>query len=706
MLNPRILRGSHALSRAAAGLAILVGGAVLAGWVFDVPALRTILPGQAAMSPSTAIAAILTGVPLWLLQQGRPAQGRLLVARTCALAVAAIGLFTSVGYFFGWSLSLDQLFFANQGLDHEMLVPSRMAPGAAVNFVLLGAALLLLGARLGYWVIQALAIAAGLLPVLACLGYLYGAELLYGVVCIGSDCAIYGGLSQYTALALITAITLGLLALALLAARPSQGLMEIISSDSAGGLLARRVLPAAVVIPIAAGWLALSLERDLVIDTHLGAALVAGLNIIAVGGLLWWSARSLFRVDQQRRLSERELAGAREREAEIGFRIQRTLLFQSPPRDLPWARIAALTIPSERIDGDFFDFLVHTDRCLDVILGDVMGKGVPAALLGAATKTRFLGALSHLITTSKDRSVLPEPKEIVTLAHALVGKELVEVESFVTICYARFDLKQGCLSLVDCGHTRTIHFRRTTGSCEFISGDNLPFGFSEEEIFDQVVVQIAPGDVLFFYSDGLTEARSPQGEFFGVDRLVDLVQTHAGLDPEDLVDRVRSAAESFRRSTSFGDDLTCVAVKLLEPDIEAPLTRARIEISSDLKELARTRAFVRGVCTEAVGVLDEGAVDALVRAITEAASNIMIHAYDRRPDQPIELRVEVFADRVVVELHHLGMSFDPNRVAIPRLDGTQTSGFGMYIMAQSVEEVKYYRDERGWNCIKIVKMSK
>lgn len=698
MLNPRIVGRSHVLSRATGGFAILVGVLVLLGWAFNVPLLKSVVPGQAPTSPNTAIAVLLVGIPLWLLQPEQPTRRRLLIAQICALAVAAIGLVTFGEYLFGWDLGIDQFLFAKHGLAKGAL-----APGVAVDSILLGAALLLLSARLGAWLVQALAVAAGLLPVLACLGYLYGAALLYGVVCIGSDCEVSGGLSRYTALGPLTAVTLGLLALGLLAARPNRGLMEIISSDSAGGLLARRVLPAAVVVPIAAGWLNLSLQRAAIIDDHLGAAGVAGMNIIAVGGLLWWSARSLFQVDRQRRRAERELAGAREREAEIGFRIQRTLLFQSPPRDLPWARIAALTIPSERIDGDFFDFLVHNDRSLDVILGDVMGKGVPAALLGAATKTRFLGALSHLVTNSKDHAALPEPKEIVTLAHAMVARELIEVESFVTVCYARFDLERGRLSFVDCGHTRTIHFQQKTAKCEFLTGNNLPLGFSEDEIFDQVEVPIAPGDVVFFYSDGLTEARNPQGEFFGVDRLVDLVQMHAGLHPEDLVDRVRSAAEAFRRSASFGDDLTCVAVKLQEPDDTEPLTRARLEISSDLKELARIRGFIRRICGEAAGVIEESGVDDLERAVTEAASNIIIHAYERRSDRPVELEAEVFVDRVVVELHHLGMSFDPGMVPLPRLDGSQTSGFGMYIMARSVDEVRYYKDDRGWNCISMVK---
>ena len=106
----------------------------------------------------------------------------------------------------------------------------------------------------------------------------------------------------------------------------------------------------------------------------------------------------------ERKRAQEELARAREQEVEIGFKIQQTLLLDQPPRDVPGVRVAALTIPSQRIDGDFYDFFKHRDDCLDVIVGDVMGKGIPAALLGAATKSHFLQALSRLISLAAARN--------------------------------------------------------------------------------------------------------------------------------------------------------------------------------------------------------------------------------------------------------------------------------------------------------------
>lgn len=705
--NPRIIWWLKAISLAISVLAMTVGALVVIGGLLDVIWLKNLLTGQETASPNAAIGIGLTGVALWQLQdQGSDnnevqLKPQLWLAKLCAIAAAMIGMITIAEYIFDLDLGVDHLLFDEPQSSVGTTMMDRMAPGTALSLVILGGALLQMSRRKAHWSTQVLALAVGWIAFLACLGHLYGAELLYGVVCIGGDCEATSNLPRYAAVALPTALMLGLLAYGLLASRPHYGLMKIISSDSAGGLVARRILPAAIIFPTGFGWLNVSLLDTDFIQPDLGAALVAGIDVIAVGGVLWWSSWSLYRIDVQRRQTERELAQVREREIEIGYRIQRTLLFDYPPHDLPWARFAALTIPSDRIDGDFFDFLIHTDRQIDVILGDVMGKGVPAALLGAATKTHLLRAFSHLIAIGNDRAALPEPKDIITLANSHIANELIALESFVTVCYARFDLDRDRLIFVDCGHTHTIHYQQQSGTCVLLSGENMPLGLDAHEIYTQYEIQIMPGDLLVFYSDGVTEARNRTGELFGVERLIDLVQTHADLDPEELTKRLRAAVEGFSGSGNFADDLTCVSVKLKEHRLPGPLRRAELAISSDLKELATARDFVEQMASK--GVLSEDKVSSLKRAVSEAASNIIIHAYDRRPDRRIELDVEVFADRVVVRLHHLGMSFDPAQVSAPKFDGSQEGGFGIYIIAQSVDEVRYYVDDRGRNCIALVK---
>jgi len=281
-------------------------------------------------------------------------------------------------------------------------------------------------------------------------------------------------------------------------------------------------------------------------------------------------------------------------------------------------------------------------------------------------------------------------------------RHLIDLESFVTLSYARLDLKRRVLDLVDCGHTGMMVVRAKTGECEILHGNNLPLGISEGEIFDQLAVPFEVGDLFLFYSDGITDVRNAAGELFGADRLSECVRMNCELEPQALVDVIRKATVSFAQSDRLNDDRTCVAVRV--GAVQEPLVRSEIEIRSDLEDLCRARAFVREFCRRVPeGLLDEDDVAGLELAVNEAASNIMKHAYHGRADQRIQLDADAFPDRVSIRLHHLGDSFDPAAVAPPALDGSRESGFGIYLITRSVDDVRYSRDERGRNSITLVK---
>jgi serine/threonine-protein kinase RsbW len=158
----------------------------------------------------------------------------------------------------------------------------------------------------------------------------------------------------------------------------------------------------------------------------------------------------------------------------------------------------------------------------------------------------------------------------------------------------------------------------------------------------------------------------------------------------------------FAASDRLSDDLTCVAVRVSA--VQEPLAHCELEIHSDLKELSRARAFVREFCGMVpAGLLDDDDAAGLELAVNEAASNVMKHAYHGRTDQRILLDADAFPDCVSIRLHHLGDAFDPTTAPAPALDGSRESGFGLYLIAKSVDDVRYSRDERGRNSITLVK---
>lgn len=403
----------------------------------------------------------------------------------------------------------------------------------------------------------------------------------------------------------------------------------------------------------------------------------------------------------QQKFAEKVLAEARAREVEIGSKIQRTLLLGSPPRGIAGLQIAALTIPSQSIDGDFYDFFTHSDQCMDLVLGDVMGKGVPAALLGAGASTQFLRSMTQLISNAKR---LPEPEEIVQHVHnALVG-EFVGLDVFVTLCYARFDLEKQSVSFVDCGHTKSIHYRPDTRKINFLEGENLPIGLKETEIYRQVETDFQPGDLFFFFSDGITEAQNPVGEFFDQDRLIACIRENGTLNSEALIETVRQTVVEFSASDTFFDDLTCAAVKIERRHLGAPIVHLELEISSELSNLSAIRELVRKTC-QGAGLTDpeDEQVWQLELVVNEATANIINHAYHRRSGERILIEANAYLDRSVVYLHHWGDDFDRDAIQPPVLDGTEVDGYGLFIMDSYADEVTYAKDDSGRNSICIVK---
>ena len=428
--------------------------------------------------------------------------------------------------------------------------------------------------------------------------------------------------------------------------------------------------------------------------SELQVRLRAGSRILDLESRLWNSLRDIQKKDA---LLER----ARQAEVEIGAKIQSTLLLGQPPRFTLGMDIAAFTVPSQSVDGDFYDFLRHSETCLDVIVGDVMGKGIPAALLGAALKSSILRALGFLIE-SCERGVLPEPEAIVTRVHRDVTTQFIGLEQFASLIYARFDLSAREVHYVDCGHTKTIRLSKD-GMQTLLEGESMPLGFSAKEVYRQNTVPIDPGDLFFFYSDGVTESVNAKHELFGRARLVDLLRSRRELPANGVIQEVVDGVVAYSGSRSFADDLTCVAIKIAAEMEDLPIASVERRFSSAMSELPSILHVVQEFCRNNPQPLDEPRAYHLQLAVVEAASNIIRHAYDSRPDGWIHLQASAWDDRVVLHLHHGGVAFEPETVEEPAFDGSRDGGFGVYIMSQCADEVRYSRHEGGWNTVELVK---
>ena len=293
----RIRMGAAVASIATAA----VGASVLAGWWFDNPVLKSGLPGRVAMNPITAVAFLAAGLSLWLLRVEPPSRPRRLVAHLCAASVVLLALLCLSRLYTPWDLGLDQLLFAHGVRGAPDGLPNRMAPNTGLNFLLVGLALLLLDhrTRRGWWPAHALATIVGVSALAAVLGYAYGSRLLYGV-------------GAFIPMALNTALTFLMLAAGVLCARPTHGLPSLWSRSGPGGVLARRLLPAASVIPLVLGWLALRGHAAGLYDPAGGVAVLVAATTLVIGILVWMSAVALNQSEVTRARAERRIREANE----------------------------------------------------------------------------------------------------------------------------------------------------------------------------------------------------------------------------------------------------------------------------------------------------------------------------------------------------------------------------------------------------------
>jgi len=293
-LNQRLLSSLEALSRASSCLIAVVGLAVLLGWHFDIELFRAGLPGRTPVNPATALALLLAACALWMHHQakGRPDSAPVRwLAVTAASLVIALGVITLTGYFIGHNFRVDQVLFGAQ------LAGNRVAPNTGFALLLIGVALWLLNSprRLQRALEQPVVLFPIGVALISLLGYAYSAEGMYG-------------LGELQRMALPTAASLFVLGIGILCARPDRGFVSVIVSDHAGGVLARRMLPVAILVPAGLGWLTLSGQRAALFSEALGFAIAAAVTIFAFAAFIATTARSLSRADRVRKASERHLA--------------------------------------------------------------------------------------------------------------------------------------------------------------------------------------------------------------------------------------------------------------------------------------------------------------------------------------------------------------------------------------------------------------
>jgi sigma-B regulation protein RsbU (phosphoserine phosphatase) len=389
----------------------------------------------------------------------------------------------------------------------------------------------------------------------------------------------------------------------------------------------------------------------------------------------------------KRKLAEDELRNQKERmedELNIGREIQMSmipLVFPPFPDHDEFSVFAALE-PAREVGGDFYDYYFIDEERFCFCIGDVSGKGVPAALFMAMAKTLIKSRAAD------DRSTAS------ILTH--VNDELSVDNSscmFVTIFSGILNIRTGELLYTNAGHNPP-YLKRKDGTLQLLDQRHGPvIGAVEGMVYGEGRDTLEPGDLLLLYTDGVTEAMDVEERLFSEDRLEQLLTSMDTNDPDEVIENTVAAVKTFEGEAEQADDITVLALAFHGSPENALVAERQIAIKNRLPEIATVNEKFEEFAEEFGVPLPIVMKFSLM--FDDLLNNVISYAYKDDRDHEIEVRMELAGGRLIVTIADDGVPFNPLSVMAPRtdlaLEEREIGGLGIHLVRNLVDEVSYQR---------------
>ncbi|MCR5351060.1 MAG: SpoIIE family protein phosphatase [Bacteroidales bacterium] len=418
------------------------------------------------------------------------------------------------------------------------------------------------------------------------------------------------------------------------------------------------------------------------------ALMVVFLQLLGLLMLLLILRASIRDQEKYKALSDRE--ERMEQELQIGRDIQMSMvpkIFPSFParRDID---MSGSTVPAKEVGGDLYDFFISSDLRLYFCIGDVSGKGVPASLLMAVTRSLFRSISAH------EKS----PQRIVSLMNESLS-DMNENNMFVTLFCGVIDLNSGHFRYCNAGHNPPMLVSGQT--CALNVVPNLPLGVADDAFFQEQEMDLSYNDTIFLYTDGLTEAENLSHEQFGEKRMCAVLQPdHTSVEQ---VAAMQAAVAEFVGDAEQSDDLTMLSIRYLN-DSEPDMTERHLILHNNIQQIPQLAEFVETIADEMH--LDQGLAMGLNLALEEAVTNVILYAYPEGSDGLVDIEAIMRHHSLEFIITDSGIAFDPT--AAPEADTTlgvedrPIGGLGIYLVRNIMDTVTYERQD-GKNILSMTK---
>ena len=413
---------------------------------------------------------------------------------------------------------------------------------------------------------------------------------------------------------------------------------------------------------------------------RLNLLLMILIGIIPIGFIVYRTSRNLERLRKVNAEKDRISS-----ELHVASQIQQTMLPNCHLKQ-DEVEIFGSLVPAREVGGDLYDYFIRDEK-LFFCIGDVSGKGTPAAMMMA-------GASSFFRAFSKNEN---DPARIMKEINeaACMGND---TSMFVTLFIGVLDLPTGHLRYCNAGHDAPMVM--TDGQWSMMDAKpHIPVGLFSDTKYNAQESYIHPNSTLFLYTDGLTEAKNIEHKQFRMERVEEALASCADKCPQELLETVTEAVHGFVGNAEPSDDLTMMAIHYSPQPFEAKLNET-LTLKNDALEIAKLSTFLKSFfekMTESTDHLDLG--KSLVRelrlAIEEAVTNVIEYAYPAETEGDVEVTMLFDGHRLKVQIIDSGMPFDPTakrRIDIPKTaDELKIGGFGIHLVRELMDTINYER---------------